>query len=179
MSKTIVINARLQFPCIDTLDRYDKYGATLLFAPGSDAHDLVQKTITELIKESFGGTALPADNICLKDGDSKPYDGYKGMLFISASRKEDNPFKPSQLVGRNKKPADASAFYAGCHVNAAINIWPQNNKWGKKVNAELIGLQFVEDDDQLMTGKKADISDDTFPDLPPLETDAIAADDFI
>jgi hypothetical protein len=52
------------------------------------------------------------------------------------------------------------APYSGCHANAIINIWAQNNKWGKRVNAGLTGVQFLRHDVRLSgAGKVASLEE--------------------
>jgi len=36
-------------------------------------------------------------------------------------------------------------IYAGCYVNAIVVLWAQNNNYGKRINANLLGVQFVAD----------------------------------
>lgn len=176
MSNMIVVQGRLQFPSLFDVDNYDKYSATILLEKGSKEEAKVKAAIDNIVRDMFGGTEPPT--VCLKDGDSKEYDGYKGHSFVSASRKD--PFKPHQLIDRSKTPVTSpSVFYAGCTVNMAINVWGQNNRWGKKVNAEIVALQFVSDGDRLNTGAVADINEDTFSELPPLDEEELDPDSFI
>jgi hypothetical protein len=45
-------------------------------------------------------------------------------------------------------------FYPGCWVNTLIKPWFQDHpEGGKKVNANLIAVQFVRDDDSFGTGR--------------------------
>ena len=34
-------------------------------------------------------------------------------------------------------------IYSGCYVNGKVDIWGQDNKYGKRVNAKLIAVQYV------------------------------------
>lgn len=82
------------------------------------------------------------DRLCLHSGDiSKPgQDGYKGMLYVSGSSK-----KRFTIVDGDRSPLTAQDGrpYSGCYVNAIIQVWAQNNKWGKRVNAQIAGVQFL------------------------------------
>ena len=53
--------------------------------------------------------------------------------------------------------------YAGCYVNAVLEFWAQDNKFGKRVNATLMGVQFFRDGDAFSGGGAA--SDDDFDDV--------------
>ena len=61
------------------------------------------------------------------------------------------------LVAENGKP------YSGCFVNASLELWAQDNNYGKRVNATLMGVQFYKDGDSFSGGGVA--SEDDFDDL--------------
>jgi hypothetical protein len=102
------------------------------------------------------------DRLCLHDGVTKSqYAGFDGNLFVSAN--SDN--RPS-VFDRTKTPlAEADGKpYAGCYVNASLDIWAQDHpQHGKRVNAQLRGVQFVKDGDAFAAGTAA--SEDEFEDL--------------
>lgn len=141
-------NVRLSFPSLFQKSVYngevDKYEATFLMDKESDSKMIegVRKAIAKLIEDKLGGVKISADKICLKDGDDIPYDGYEGTFAIKAS----NARRP-MVIGRDKSPLteDDGIIYAGCYVNAIIELWAQNNSWGKRVNANLLGVQFAKD----------------------------------
>jgi hypothetical protein len=84
---------------------------------------------------------LPADRYCLRDGAQLTEDMF-GYYVLSAS--ED--MKPT-AVDRRRNPVkdEDDLFYSGCKVNATIRLWVQNNSdYGKRINANLIGVQFAE-----------------------------------
>lgn len=89
---------------------------------------------------------------CLRDGNDKPdLDGFgDGIMFITASRRE----RPAVVDKDPSVPltAEDGKIYAGCYVNATIRLWVQDNKWGKRVNAELRGVQFHADGNSFGAG---------------------------
>jgi hypothetical protein len=90
------------------------------------------------------------DRLCLHDGDAKSDKaGYAGNLFINASN-ELRPLVvgPSQevLTAADGKP------YSGSYGNVIVEFWAQDNKFGKRVNASLMGAQHVKDGDRLSGG---------------------------
>jgi hypothetical protein len=106
-----------------------------------------------------------------RDGDLKSeYDGFSGTMSISASSD-----KRPLLLDANKAvlSAEDGKFYGGCYVNAKIGIWAQDNDYGKRINAELLGVQFFRDGDSFGGGGTASVDD--FEDLA--DTGALA-DDF-
>jgi hypothetical protein len=91
-----------------------------------------------------------ADRLCLHDGDAKSDKaGYAGNLFINASN-ELRPLVvgPSQevLTAADGKP------YSGSYGNVIDEFWAQDNKFGKRVNASLMGAQHVKDGERLSGG---------------------------
>lgn len=98
-----------------------------------------------------------ADRLCLHDGDTKPdYQGYPGNLFInartfSAPMVVDKVFKVEMVNGVPKVVKGALSQkdgrpYSGCVANVLIDLWAQSHpKGGKRINANLKIVQFVED----------------------------------
>ena len=81
----------------------------------------------------------------------QPYDGYPGMVFISAGR--DIAPQMIQADGSAIDPVNTMAYqqlarkmYGGCRVNAAVKPWLQENTHGRAIRCDLIALQFAADD---------------------------------
>lgn len=147
---------RLSFPHLFTPHAMEegqekKYGA--VFILDNEKHDktltLLEKTIDRLALD-FWKKKIHFKS-CLRDGNDKPeMDGYgDGVMFISAIRKT----RPA-VVDRAVNPIteEDGIIYAGCYVNATIRLWVQDNKWGKRVNAELRAVQFVKDGESFGAG---------------------------
>lgn len=101
------------------------------------------------------------DKLCLHNGDTKAdYDGFPGNFYISA-RNKSRPL----VVDRDKAPLSSADGkpYAGCYVHASIELWAQDNSYGKRINASLRGVQFFKDGDAFAGGAPA--SEDEFDDL--------------
>jgi hypothetical protein len=82
----------------------------------------------------------------LKNGEGKVYDGYEGKWFISSARAEKDG-RPTVFTATNVEVKDPDEIgrliYSGCKVHAKLRLWAQDNKGGKRVNAELVGLMFA------------------------------------
>ncbi len=158
MAKIKIRNARLSFPSVFKKASFDgnegKFEATLLF-PKSDTktYDLIMKEIEAMKKTNKA--KVGADKLCIKDGDEIEYDGYEGCWAFKAS----NSKRPT-VLNRDKTPLveDDDVIYAGCYVNGVVELWFQNNQYGKRINANLLGLQFVKDGDPFGDGAK--VADD-------------------
>ena len=73
----------------------------------------------------------------------------------------------SPLTEQDGKP------YAGCFVNASVELWAQDNNYGKRINASLRGVQFFKDGDAFAGGGAA--SEDEFDDI----AEGATADDLV
>ena len=88
---------------------------------------------------------IAGDKVCLHNGDLKSnYDGFAGNQYVSAR----SPARPL-VIAQDRTPLTASDGkpYAGCYVNAQVAIWAQDNNYGKRINAQLRGVQFFRDGD--------------------------------
>ncbi len=131
--------------------------------------------IALLVKEEFGGKALPADRVCLKDGALKEdTDGYgPGIMFIAARNEKTRP----GVVDRDLTPLaeEDNKPYAGDYVYMTVRLWAQGGKsfkseFGKRINATLRNVQFDRRGEPF--GEKPAVPEDDFAALPD-EADAV------
>ena len=165
-SKIVLKNVRLSFPSLFTKSVYEgkegKYSATfLLDKKDTKTKKLLDEAIAKAIAEAK--IKIPSANTFLQDGDEKEYEGFEGHWSIKAS----NAKRPV-VIDRDKTPltADDEKLFAGCYVNGMIDIWIQNNGYGKRVNANLYGVQFVKEGEPF--GNSGPVSEkviDEFDDL--------------
>lgn len=166
-------NVRLAFPQLWQAKTVNGEGepafsAVLLLKADDPQIKVLEAAFTELAKERWGAkaeamlkTIKSKDGFCLHDGDLKEaYDGFAGHMYVSA-RNKVRPLvinaDKSPLVEQDGKP------YAGCYVNASIDLWAQDNNYGKRINASLRGVQFVRDGEAFAGGGAA--SEDEFDDI--------------
>lgn len=148
MSKIKLQSVRLSFPSLFQQAAFGgestgKYEATFILDKKEHAQVIsqIEAEIARLQKEEIKAK-VSSDKICLKDGDEMGRPEYEGKMTIKASTK-----KRPLVIDRDKSPIteDDNIVYAGCFVNAILTLWPQNNNFGKRVNAQLDGVQFVRD----------------------------------
>ncbi len=148
MSKIRLKNVRLSFPSLFQMATFNgestgKYESTFILDKVEHADTIkeLQANINELMKTELK-SKLGADRICLKDGDEQDRPEFENKMTIKASTK-----KRPLVIDRSKSPIteDDDIIYAGCYVNAIISLWAQNNGYGKRINAQLDGVQFVKD----------------------------------
>lgn len=130
-----------------------------------------------LAKEKWGAKAdsvykalEAADKLCLHDGDGKAeYEGFEGNKYVSSRSKT----RPSVFDGQRQELTQADGKpYSGCFVNASIELWAQDNSFGKRINAQLRGVQFLRDGDAFAGGGQPADADEfdeiSAPDEDPL-----------
>lgn len=119
----------------------------------------LETVIFKAVAEAKWGTKAPAilkalksaDKLALHNGDTKAeYEGYEGNLFVS-SRSKVRPTVFDQQ--RNELLESEGKPYSGCYVNASVEFWAQDNPdYGKRINAQLRGVQFLRDGDAFAGG---------------------------
>lgn len=180
--KAKLINVRLSFPDLFTARAFKagdkpKFKATFL-VPKDDAQiKTIEAAIKEVAKAKWGAKADAVlksirgnpNKFCFQDGDTKDYDGYAGMMALSAG----NATRPL-VIDRDKSPlseADGKP-YAGCYVNASVEFFAYDNS-GNGISASLKGVQFAKDGDAFAGGAPA--SPDEFDEIEaPATADDLA-----
>lgn len=188
-------NVRLAFPVLFKPEQFNGTGeaafscsllspeqdpkVTIVHADGKQEQSTLKSVIDQVGQAKWAKgwaavkkTAEGKDLNCLHDGDLKAkYAGFEGNMYVSA-RADAN--KRPTVVDRNRSPLTEQdgKVYAGCYVNAILEIWPQDNSFGQRVNAQLLGIQFVRDGDSFGGGSRAAGADE-FAEI----TDGADADD--
>lgn len=182
---------RLSFPDLftptlftgETDPKKKRYNAAFIVAPGGANAAAIDAAILAAATEAFEGNVAKAtafinahkgnsNKYCYMSGDTKTYDGYAGNMVLSAHRpvSQGKPGifdctragpdgKPAPLVEEDGKP------YAGCYVNASLEIWIQKTPATQAgVRCSMSGVFFANDGDHFAGGKTAsgdefDVSD--------------------
>ena len=165
MSKVIELkNCRLSFPHVFEHGSFGgestgKYEATFLL-PKSD--EKTYNAIMAEVEATKGKTKIPSNKVCVLDGDELDDDYSAGHWVIRTSNKN----RPT-LVNRSGTPVTKEdnevnpMFFGGATVNSFISFWLQNNSYGKRINGNLAGIQYV----------SGDVMDDGFGDTGTVKTD--------
>lgn len=95
--------------------------------------------------------------LCVRDGAEKAaYAGFDGNLFISARTQ----VRPAVLgPGKRELDADSGKIYAGCYVHAVLDIYAQDNAYGKRINASLGAVMFAKDGEAFGGGARGSADD--------------------
>lgn len=173
-SRILLRNVRLAFPTLNEAQPFrpgegnPRFSATGLFSKeNTEMVAQVEKAMLAAAEAKWpnkGAQAVKAlragGRTALVDGDLKgDYDGFEGSWSVAAHAQENRP--PRLLDGlKNDLPRDTPVIYGGCYVNLLVEFWAQDNQWGKRINASLLGVQFVKDGDAFSGAAPA--SDDEF-----------------
>jgi hypothetical protein len=154
------------------------FSASFLFPPNHKQMAEIKAIFLKVATEKWAAKAAAiykaleaADKLCLHKGDLKgEYEGFEGQLYISARSK----IRPSIFDGQRQDLSEADGKpYSGCYVNASIELWAQDNSFGKRINAQLRGVQFLRDGDAFAGGARPADADE-FPEELGVEDNAEA-----
>ena len=170
-------NVRLAFPELFVAKQVNgegtaRYSAALIMDPNHSGLAALERVFKVVAKEKWGDEAEETltllkkkDKLALHDGDDKPnYEGYPGNHFVNA-----NSTSRPTVVDKDRSALieGDGVIYSGCYVNAIIEIWAQDNKYGKRINATLKGVQFYAKGDAFSGSPPAQADD--FDDLSVAE----------
>lgn len=163
-------NVRIGYPYLWTAKKFDETSATekpayscrIYLNKKTDAKQIAQvKDAIERVKKgsSLAKVAIPEDKICLREVPADKIDE-AGMIaktdmvakdtLVLVLRRNADKGKPA-VVNKNPKQIieeKDDLIYGGCMVNVSFGIWPQNNKFGKRINAQLEAVQYAGDADR-------------------------------
>lgn len=183
-------NVCISFPTLASPEAFGgdeaAYSAKFSIDPKSENAKIIDAAIAAAAEEKWEGKA----NTVLKSfGDDskkicylkKPYqnqktgevyDGFEGMYSLSARNKKNRPTIVDRF-GREVTDAAAikSMIYSGCHVHATIEIWAQDNTFGRGIRATLTGVMFAKDGKAF--GGSAPATANDFADLAQSEDEAL------
>ena len=179
--KIMLNDTRLAFPSLWTPSvpkggqGKPAFSGSFLIPPTHKQLAQLRKAMRQVAAEKWGAKAdavykalETTDKLCLHNGDAKTeYDGFEGMLFVSA-RSQVRPL----VIDQAKNPLTESDGkpYSGCYVNANLELWAQDNQFGKRINAQLRGVQFLRDGDAFSGGGRP-ADPDEFEDISADEGD--------
>lgn len=155
------------FTPVSVNDGAPRYSATFLIPKSNgDLVKTINNGIIEVAKAGFDkdwqavlNKSRGSGNFPMLDGDLQTYAGYGGNWYIRANRRASEG--PPKLYNRNKTQlTDNGTIYSGCYVNALLEFWAQNNKWGRVVRTSLLGVQFYAEGERFGGGSQA--TDDDF-----------------
>lgn len=172
MSKLKLNNVRLSFADLFEAVQFDGkgefyYGCQLLVPADDPQRKTVDEAVRQVAKDKWGAKAEAVlgsiegnpQKICWIDGKKREYDGYAGNWALSTKRPQS---KGRPLVLDHDKTALVAGdgkIYSGCYVNASVELWAQDNSFGKGIRCTLLGVQFYRKGDAFSAGSPASADD--------------------
>lgn len=116
-----------------------------------------EKVLAKLVADD--AVCFRKKEYCDKNGD--PYAGFEDAYYLSLRSEKTKPL----VLDRDKSPLEENSGkpYSGAFCNLHVEIWAQDNKFGRRINATLLGIQFFRDGDSFGGGSRPDA--DAFDDL--------------
>lgn len=161
-------NVRFSFPHIaepkageseDGKPTKAKFGVVSMLpkATHKEAKELLKEAILKLLA-SNQNAKVALDKWCLRNGDDMDREEYMGHFIVSAREERRPSVRNKRGEPVVEKDEIADMFYGGCWGSVLIRPWYQDGQkvgkgYGKRVNAGLVGVQFVRSGDPFGEGR--------------------------
>lgn len=151
-----------------------KFQCSAILDPSNAVHmkqmQFAQEQAAELLRKG-GLSKEELKSVCFgkdkKSSTGKVYDGFENKIFLTATQDEEN--RNLLLIGNRQGQevlaTERGAPYAGGFGIMKVTLWLQNNKWGKRINANLLVVQHIKDGPAF--GAQRLNADEEFERLPP------------
>ena len=154
-------NLVMAFPAIAEPQSYGDgepaYGAKFPIQPGSDAEKKIEAAMRAVAEEEWKDKGEAVLKMLVDDGKvaftkkvyrskktGEAYQGFEGTHYLSARNAKTAPTVVDQFGQEvdDKKAIERMAF-SGAVVHASVEIWAQDNKWGRRINCTLRGIMLT------------------------------------
>ena len=161
------------------------YGAKFPIALNGEHQKAIEAAMLAEAKEQWKDKADSVLEMLIDDGKvafvkkvyrskktGEPYAGFEGTHYLSARNAKNQPSVYNQYGEElsSKSDIERQAF-SGAIVNASIEIWAQDNKWGRRLNCSLRGVMLT-GEGQNFGGGSTPASADEFAGLAKAKADA-------
>lgn len=161
------------------------YGAKFPITPNSEHQKAIEAAILAEAKEAWKDKADSVLKMLVEDGKlaftkkvyrskktGEPYQGFDGTHYLSARNAKTQPSVYNQygeeVTGKGEIERQA---FSGAVVNASVEIWAQDNKWGRRINCSLRGVMLTGEGENF-GGGSSPASADEFASLAKAKADA-------
>lgn len=188
-TRIMLKNVVLAFPALAEAQSFGEgepaYGAKFPIKPNAEHQKAIEAAILAEAKEAWKDKAASVVDMLAEDGKlcfvkkvykskktGEPYTGFEGMHFLSTRNAKTQPTVFDQYGEEvsGKGDIERKAF-SGAVVNASVEIWAQDNKWGRRVNCSLRGVMLTGEGENI-GGGSAPASADEFAGLAKAKADA-------
>jgi len=154
-------NVVLAFPALAEPQSFGEgepaYGAKFPIKPNSEQHKAIEAAILAEATEAWKEKAASVLKMLEEDGKvaftkkvyrskktGEAYQGFEGTHYLSTRNAKTQPSVYNaygdEVDGKANIERDA---FSGAVVNASIEIWAQDNKWGRRINCSLRGVMLT------------------------------------
>jgi hypothetical protein len=155
--RLIIRNVRIAFPAIfepqAVGDGEPAYGAKFIVPTDHPQIDEIRKAVRDVAKGQWNDKADSVLKLLIADKktawvegpyinkDGEPYEGFEDAFHLSSRSAKTRP----TAFDNANNPATAAdgLIYSGAYVDASVEVYAQDNKWGRRINCGLRGVRFV------------------------------------
>ena len=182
-------NVVLAFPALAEPQSFGEgepaYGAKFPIKPNSEQQKAIEAAILAEAKEAWKDKADSVLSMLAEDGKiafvkkvykskktGEAYQGFEGKHFLSTRNAKTQPTVVDQYGDEvtGKGNIERLAF-SGAVVHASVEVWAQDNKWGRRINCTLRGVMLT-GEGQNFGGSAAPASADEFAELAKAKSEA-------
>lgn len=176
-------NVRASYPHLDkpwAKNEKDKPKFSITGLADKEIHESTKQLCVKIINKVLADKdmgKIGGEHKFFRDGDNAGKDECEGMWLIKASENPENQPAVRNAKGQliSKEADILKLIYPGCYVNILVRPWGQKNEHGKKVNANLVAVQFARDGERF--GEAALDDDGVFDELETADLDSSGLDD--
>lgn len=187
-TRIMLKNVVLAFPALAEPQSFGEgepaYGAKFPIKPNSEQQKALEAAILAEATEAWKDKADSVLKMLEEDGKvaftkkvyrskktGEAYQGFDGAHYLSTRNAKTQPTVFNQYGEElsGKSDIEAKAF-SGALVNASVEIWAQDNKWGRRINCSLRGVMLTGEGENF-GGGSAPASADEFAGLAKAKAD--------
>ena len=188
-TRIMLKNVVLAFPALAEPQSFGEgepaYGAKFPIKPNSEQQKALEAAILAEATEAWKDKADSVLKMLEEDGKvaftkkvyrskktGEAYQGFDCAHYLSTRNAKTQPTVFNQYGEElsGKSDIEAKAF-SGALVNASVEIWAQDNKWGRRINCSLRGVMLTGEGENF-GGGSAPASADEFAGLAKAKADA-------
>lgn len=160
-TRIMLKNITLAFPALAEPQAFGEgepaYGAKFPIVIDGEHQKAIEAAMKAEAKEAWKDKADSVLDMLAEDGKlafvkkiyrskktGEPYQGFEGKHYLSARNAKTQPSVFNQYgEAVTTKDAIERQAYSGAVVNASVEIWAQDNKWGRRINCSLRGVMLT------------------------------------
>jgi len=160
-TRIMLKNVVMAFPSLAEPEAFGEgepaYGAKFPIKPGCEQHKAIEAAMLVEAKEAWKDKADAVLEMLADDGKlafakkvykskktGEAYAGFEGTHYLSTRSAKTQPSVYNQygeeVTGKSEIERQG---HSGAIVNASIEIWAQDNKWGRRINCSLRGVMLT------------------------------------